>query len=96
MIGAHRCSRIDVTSVKGAAASGVAMDMVRCGAIRLPMIATEVTDLGMQLRGRDMLVMGSGASIQIKCDWYAGYIRADGTSAGLYLQTHERNPLRQH
>jgi hypothetical protein len=94
IVSTHQCFRMDSTSVKGSAAAGVAMDLVRHGVVRLPMIATEVTDMDMQLNGRDMLVT-RGASIQIKCDWFAGYIRADGTMQGLYLQTHERNPLKQ-
>ena len=90
----HRCILSDRTSVKGEAAAGIVLEMVRNGLIRLPMIASEVTDLGLQMRGQDMLV-ARGAAIQIKCDWFAGHIYPDGSMRGLYLQTHERNPLGQ-
>jgi hypothetical protein len=91
----HSCSLHDRTSVKGAAAAQIAMEMVNAGLIRLPMMACEVFDLGAQMRGQDMIVT-RGASIQIKCDWFAGHEYPDGSIRGLYLQTHERNPLKQY
>jgi len=91
----YGCLLQDRTSVKGTAASQIAMEMVVAGLIRLPMIASEVTDLGAQMRGQDMIVTRGGASIQIKCDWFAGHEYPDGSIRGLYLQTHERNPLKQ-
>lgn len=90
-----RCSLHDTTSKKGQAAVAVARAMIGRGLIRFPAITTEIRDYDLQLVGQDILVT-SEIRIQIKCDFMAGFVYRNGTVGGLYLQTHERNPLKQY
>lgn len=82
------------TSVKGRAAQDVAMLVFQRGLATLPLVPTIITNETLQRKGQDMLVTRD-AVIQIKCDYFACHRRANGTTKGLFLQTHERNPLRQ-
>lgn len=94
LLSRYGCSVTSSTSQKGQSAQDLVFEMFRRGIILLPMIPQVVIDAELQRKGQDMLVTRN-ATIQIKCDFYACYTRKDGYTRGLFLQTHERNPLRQ-
>src|SRR3990167_3667725 len=80
------------TSDKGVWAVNVVKNMFLMGLIRLPLIAMDVTDADLQIRGTD-LIISPRFKIQVKCDLKAGKTELGGTG-NLYIQTHECNPYR--
>lgn len=84
------------TSVKGAKAQNLVLEMLHRGMIPLPVAsASEITDLELQHSGSDITV-GCGnrtVRIQVKCDIPGGSKHLGGR--GLCLQLAERNPLRK-
>lgn len=79
----------DNTSAKGNKAVFVVKEMLRLNLIPFAFNVDEITDRTMQIQGTDILVSAK-YRIQIKCDWRIG------ETGNVYLQTHERNPLKQY
>lgn len=89
----ERFSQNDSTTTKGKKACGVVGDLLRLGRFPLwyvqPAVDSKVVSL--QHKGTDLLLCDQWR-IQVKCDWNAG----EGGTGNLYIETHERNPLRRH
>lgn len=81
-------SRDDNPSAKGQKAITVAKELLRRGLIPLPLLAREIQEHDMQVRGKDLIVT-SRLTLQVKCDYWC-------SQYGISLQTHECNPLRRH
>lgn len=79
------------TSEKGRLAVGVVQRLLQNGRFPLWVAADEVSDMGLQLEGTDIIAWGNWR-IQVKCDYKAGP-RALGGTGNLYLQVEEINPL---
>ncbi len=82
------CSCEDDPAVKGKKAVSLAVELLERGLIPLPLMASEIKQRDMQIRGRD-LVITFRVSIQVKCDFWCA-------RNGIALQTHECNPLGKH
>jgi len=82
----------DSTSEKGKSAVAIVRRLLRDARFPLPCDPRLVDNVRMQIEGDDIIVEGRWR-IQVKCDYRAG----DGhplCTGNLYLQTHERNPLK--
>ena len=78
----------DNTSEKGRKATNIVKEMLKKNLIPFAFNVDEITDRTMQIQGTDILVSAK-YRIQIKCDWRIG------ETGNVYLQTHERNPLKR-
>ena len=88
-------SRADGTSAKGRNAEAIVRAMISENLLLVPMRAvTNIDDPQAQIRGEDIKM--TPPSIQVKCDYLAGRILSDGTMDGLFMQTHECNPGKEH
>jgi len=83
------------TSQKGAAAVRIVAGLLKRKIVKIPLQSVEITDEDLQIKGVDMIVHCK-IKLQIKCD-KAGGMRAFKyrDPAGIFLQTHERNPLKR-
>ena len=86
-----RCIRKASTSAKGRAAIQTVKAMTVRGLVPVPILADEVTEEDMQVKGVDILMVAN-VRMQVKCD-YDGGISGTGN---LYLQVRELNPLGLH
>lgn len=83
------------TSQKGACAVRIVAGLLKRKLIKIPLQSVEITDADLQIKGVDMLICCK-INLQVKCDKPGGmtpYKYRD--PAGIFLQTHERNPLKR-
>lgn len=83
----------DNTSTKGQKAIAVCMSMLQQGLVPIPLVPVCVSDLEMQVEGKDLLVVRSEVSIQVKCDAKCGGDKWNWPkwTGNLFLQKGERN-----
>ena len=83
----------DNTSIKGQKAITVCMEMLQRGLIPISLTPICVSDLEMQIEGKDLLVIRSEMSVQVKCDAKCGGDSRNWPhwTGNLFLQKGERN-----
>lgn len=82
------------TAQKGALAVQCVIAAMKLGHFPFWIKASEDERQEIQVKGTDIVVFCK-QRIQVKCD-ASGGARRDGGTGNLYLQTHERNPLKRH
>jgi len=85
---------------KGDKAVRLVVGMLKRGLFPFPVVAEEIRDEDLQIKGADILVKAGviakeGTVIQVKCDFKGGEKSLGGTG-NLFLQTAECNPLRRY
>jgi len=89
------CQSNESTPIKGRKAVEIAVQLLKRGKLPIELRCNEACGVDLQISGVDLIVT-SEVRIQVKCDYYGGLEPTKYPTAGLYLQTHERNPRGLH
>ena len=88
----HRYTSEMTLAERGAAAVCVVKAAIRSNRFPLWVCDIVTSDHELDINGTDIIV-NAKRRIQVKCDWRA-CTRNDGGTGNLFVQTHERNPLK--
>jgi len=82
------------TGIKGHNAITVVTAAIKANKFPMWVCGIVETDKEIDIQGTD-IVVNARRRIQVKCDW-RGCPREQGGTGNLFIQTHERNPLKIH